>query len=363
MVAEVLGYTRQLLASTLKKGQTVATNSLRARKAEEVRKPIGEKGAEVTALVCNALLSGPVIEEASRGEMISMAKLIRTSDANAQGGTLQADGGWSGPLPGQKTRERTTRSSRGGSRSGVQAVTGGRTDRRKALRPRGTLWVLVALLCLVLMLLPTYAGTASAQEKPGEESLVEGMAANLNAYWEERFRQLGHPYSPAKLVLLYDHELVFGPCGLAFTGLGPAYCPQDETLYYPIDWVDPATGLRLKEYGEPAVEMVIAHEMAHHAQLQMQKFGILGVESISGTQMELEADCLAGVYANGALTEPGAIEAALAALGEAGGPGHGSSQQRVAAFELGYNTGDHARCLALDDGLGNTSEGEDNRTV
>ena len=284
-----------------------------------------------------------------------MATVMPTSDAKAQDGTLQAGGGCKGPDPGQKTRERTARTSRGGFGSMVQSVTGGRANRRKPLRHRGTLWVLVPLMCLVLILLPAYAGTASAQEKPGEERLVEGMAANLNAYWEERFRQLGHPYSPAKLVLLYDHELVFGPCGLAFTGLGPAYCSQDETLYYPIDWVDPATGLRLKEYGEPAVEMVIAHEMAHHAQLQMQKFGIPSVESISGTQMELEADCLAGVYANGALTEPGAIEAALAALGEAGGPGHGSSQQRVAAFELGYNTGDHARCLALGDGVGTTT--------
>jgi predicted metalloprotease len=152
-----------------------------------------------------------------------------------------------------------------------------------------------------------------------------------------------------------------GPCGLAFTGLGPGYCPQDETLYYPIDWVDPATGLRLEDYGESAVEMVIAHEVAHHAQLQMEKFGIPGVESASGTQMELEADCLAGAYANRAITEPGGIEAALAALGEAGGPGHGSSQQRVAAFELGYNTGDHARCLALGDGGGTTTEGDDGR--
>jgi predicted metalloprotease len=47
---------------------------------------------------------------------------------------------------------------------------------------------------------------------------------------------------------------------------------------------------------------VVAHEMAHHAQLQMQKFGIPGVESTPGTQMELEADCLAGVYANRAIT-------------------------------------------------------------
>jgi predicted metalloprotease len=292
-----------------------------------------------------------------------MAKLTQTSDAKTQGDVPQVGGACSGPDSAQKMCARATRTRRGGSGSRVQGVRRGRADRRKPLLSRGTLLVLVPLMCLVLVLLPAYVGTASAQEKTGEESLVEGMATNLNAYWEERFRLLGHPYSPAKLVLLYDHELVFGPCGLAFTGLGPGYCPQDETLYYPIDWVDPATGLRLKDYGEPAVEMVIAHEMAHHAQLQMQKFGIPGVESASGTQMELEADCLAGAYANQAITEPGAIEAALAALGEAGGPGHGSSQQRMAAFELGYSTGDQTRCLALGDGGGTTTEGDDSKTV
>src|ERR687894_2198819 len=104
--------------------------------------------------------------------------------------------------------------------------------------------------------------------------------------------------------------------------------------------------------------MVVAHELAHHAQLQMQKLGIPGVESAPGTQMELEADCLAGVYANQAITEPGGIEAALAALGEAGGPGHGSSQERVAAFELGYSTGEPAQCLALGDSGGTATEGD-----
>jgi len=67
VVAEVLRCTRQVLASTSKRGQTVATNNLRAREAEEVRKPVGENGAEVPALVYSALLSGPVIEEASSG--------------------------------------------------------------------------------------------------------------------------------------------------------------------------------------------------------------------------------------------------------------------------------------------------------
>ncbi len=237
--------------------------------------------------------------------------------------------------------------------------TGGYAVHPTARRARRASVVVIALVCLVLILLPTYTGVASAQEQTSEEDLVDGVATNLNAYWEEQFRLLGHPYSPAKVVFLYDHELVFGPCGLAFTGLGPSYCPYDGTLYYPIDWVDPATGLRLEEYGESAVEMVVAHEMAHHAQSQMQKFGIPGVESNSGTMMELEADCLAGAYANRGIAGPGSIEAALAALGEAGGPGHGSSAQRVAAFELGYSTGNPARCLSLGDvGDATTQDGD-----
>ena len=228
-------------------------------------------------------------------------------------------------------------------------VARGCTVRQTARRLRRALVLITLLMCLMLVLLPMYAGVASAQERTGEERLVEGMVANINAYWEEQFRLLGHPYSPAQLMFLYDNQLIFGPCGFVITELGPGYCWYDETLYYPIDWVDPATGLRLKEYGESAIEMVVAHEMAHHVQAQMGKLGIQGAETAPGTWMELEADCLAGVYANRGITEPGGIEDALTALGEAGGPGHGSSEQRVAAFELGYSTADPAQCLALGD--------------
>ncbi len=234
-------------------------------------------------------------------------------------------------------------------------MAGNRTPRRS----RRALVVIASLICLMLILLPMYTSVASAQEDTAEESLVEGIVANLNAYWEEQFRLLGYPYSPPQLVFLYDDELVLGPCGPTFTGLGPGYCPYDGTLYYPIDWVDPATGLRLEEYGESAVEMVVAHEIAHHAQVQLERLGIQGTDAIPGTQMELEADCLAGVYAKQGITEPGGIETALTALGEAGGPGHGSSQQRVAAFELGYSTGDPAQCLALGDSGGTATEGGD----
>ena len=290
---------------------------------------------------------------------MSLAKLIETSDVRTQDDPSQISGGTSSSSLTQRTGDRTMQPGHrqyGSRERGVKVQSAGsRTPRRS----RRALVVIAPLICLMLILLPMYTSVASAQEDTAEESLVEGIVANLNAYWEEQFRLLGYPYSPPQLVFLYDDELVLGPCGPAFTGLGPGYCPYDGTLYYPIDWVDPATGLRLEEYGESAVEMVVAHEIAHHAQVQMERLGIQGTDAIPGTQMELEADCLAGVYAKQGITEPGGIEAALTALGEAGGPGHGSSQQRVAAFELGYSTGDPAQCLALGDGGGTTTEGGD----
>ena len=279
-----------------------------------------------------------------------MANVIEKCYARVQGASSQSGTDCGDLVLSRGTSGQTTRPSRGGFGSGTKGVTEERAVRPTARRPRRALLVIALVMCLVLMLLPARAGVASTQGQAAKESLIEGMVTNLNAYWEERFQLLGGSYAPAELVFLYDHELVLGACGLAFTGLGPSYCPHDGTLYYPVDWVDPATGLRLEDYGEAAVEMVVAHEMAHHAQLQMQNLGIQGVESAPGTQMELEADCLAGAYANRGIAGPGSIEAALAALGEAGGPGHGTSDQRTAAFELGYTSGDEARCLSMGDG-------------
>jgi hypothetical protein len=286
-----------------------------------------------------------------------MTKLIEKWDVKIQGTPSQADIDSSILSISQGAYERTTRPSREESGLGTKEVAGAYAVHLTPRRPQRAMIALV--MCMVLILLPTCAGVASAQMQADKESLIEGVATNLNAFWDEQFQLLGGSYSPPELVFLYDQELVLGPCGLAFTGLGPSYCPYDGTLYYPIDWIDPATGLRLEDYGESAVEMVVAHEMAHHAQLQMQNFGIPGVESTPGTQMELEADCLAGVYAKGENTQPAGIEAALAALGEAGGPGHGTSQQRIAAFELGYTTGDEAQCLSLGNGSDATTQGSD----
>jgi uncharacterized protein len=286
-------------------------------------------------------------------------KLSRTSNAETQGVPAQIGGANSTPSTAQRTCDQMMRPNCRSLEIRMRGVAGGCAVCSTPRRLRRAVVLIVLLMSLVLILLPAYADVASAQEQTGDESLVERMVANLNDYWEEQFRLLGYPYSPPKLMFLYDHELVFGLCGFAFTELGPGYCPYDGILYYPIDWVDPATGLRLEEYGESAMEMVVAHEMAHHAQIQMQKFGVVGVETTPGTRMELQGDCLAGAYANRGITDPGGIEAALTALGEAGGPGHGSSEQRVAAFELGYSSGELAQCLSLGDAGEPTTEGGD----
>src|SRR5215216_1816732 len=48
------------------------------------------------------------------------------------------------------------------------------------------------------------------------------MVANINTYWEEQFRLLGHPYSSSQLIFLYDNQLIFGPCGFVFFFNDPA---------------------------------------------------------------------------------------------------------------------------------------------
>jgi len=213
---------------------------------------------------------------------------------------------------------------------------------------RRVLMVIAAMMCLMLLLFTMGTGAASAQEEQtGVKRFVREAVSNLNAYWEEQFGLLGLPYSPAKVVFI-SNDLVESPCGLFYTELGPAYCSLDETLYYPVRWR--LDGRTLNDYGDPAVEWGVAHELAHHAQVQMEKLGVQGIDATPGVEVELEADCLAGVYANRALTSPRDLRAVLSAMGDSGGPGHGTSQQRSEAFELGYGTGNPAQCFAIGDG-------------
>jgi uncharacterized protein len=213
-------------------------------------------------------------------------------------------------------------------------------------RLRRTLVSITLSACLTLLILFTPGGPAFAVERTAEESLVEALVLDVNAFWDRDFAARGFSYSPAELAFVYDEPVNSG-CGPVFPSEGPLYCALDQTFYYPVDWL--YEGQDLASYGEPVMGWAIAHELGHHAQQQMDVFGIQGWFSIPLEQAELQADCFAGAWAKQANEQLGAadIEAILAALINAGGPWHGTAADRIASFGLGYEIGDPAQCFTL----------------
>ena len=206
-------------------------------------------------------------------------------------------------------------------------------------RPRRLLVLLSLVACLISMTL-AYDGEAFAQAD-NEENFVAQVVSDVNVYWEGKFQRLGDPYTPAELAFVYNKPVDSG-CGSISTVDGPAYCPDNQTLYYPLRWR--TDGRTLADYGASAVKWGIAHEIGHNVQAQMDTLGIQRLDTIPIDLIELQADCFSGMYAS---TQSGGIEAALAAMQDAGGLEHGTSQERMAAFELGYETGELSQCLDL----------------
>jgi predicted metalloprotease len=209
----------------------------------------------------------------------------------------------------------------------------------------GTRRLLVPLIlaaCLISMIL-VYNGEAFAQADD-EEGFVTQVVSDVNAYWNGKFQLLGDPYTPAQVAFVYNKPVDTG-CGFISTVDGPAYCPDNQTLYYPLRWR--TDGRTLADYGPSAVEWGVAHEIGHNVQMQMDALGIQRLDAIPINLIELQADCLSGMYVS---TQPGGIDAALTAMQDTGGVEHGTSEERMAAFELGYETGDLSQCLDLASG-------------
>ena len=209
----------------------------------------------------------------------------------------------------------------------------------------------------------------SSQPRPisAEEQRAADFSASVlgttETVWTAVFRdQLDRTYQPPILVLFSGQTA--SPCGGASGATGPFYCPADQKAY--LDTAFFATlAHRLGAGGDFAAAYVIAHEVAHHVQGQL---GILHavdqrrqqlnqVEANALTvKLELQADCLAGVWARAVdgLLEPGDLEDALNAarqiaddrLQQAAGQipqphtfTHGTAAQRVRWFSLGYQSG------------------------
>ncbi|APE28543.1 neutral zinc metallopeptidase [Aurantiacibacter gangjinensis] len=156
-------------------------------------------------------------------------------------------------------------------------------------------------------------------------------------------------------------------CGAASTGMGPFYCPADETIYIDTGFYD-QLGRMAGNGGDFARLYVVAHEYAHHIQYITGLSGQIRSAQQQNPRranqlnviMELHADCYAGVWAgrNRNLIERGDFEegmAAAAAIGDDTITGgrvsqesftHGTSQQRMEALRLGMETGDDLQCDA-----------------
>lgn len=212
-------------------------------------------------------------------------------------------------------------------------------------------------------------GTATSRQiNPEEEELRKFSSvvlAETEDVWTEIFRNQGATYRKPTLVLFTDQ--VDSACGNASAAVGPFYCPGDEKLYLDLAFFRELQ-TRFRAPGDFAQAYVIAHEVGHHVQqllgtsqrvssLQQRSSREQGNEL--SVRLELQADFLAGVWAHYAakrgILETGDIEEALSAASAVGDDRlqresqgyvvpdsftHGTSEQRIRWFRLGFETGD-----------------------
>jgi uncharacterized protein len=204
------------------------------------------------------------------------------------------------------------------------------------------------------------------------KAFVSVVLADTEDTWGKLFAANGERYRPPKLVLYSD--MVQSACGINGAATGPFYCPIDQKVYLDLSFLRELQ--KLGASGDFAVAYVIAHEIGHHVQTllgttqdvqRMQQQVSRSDANALSVSTELQADCLAGVWAHHAgrqqdLLEAGDIEEGLAAAAAVGDDRlqrrtgqqvnpdsftHGSSQQRVQQFRTGLQAGDLAACNTL----------------
>jgi predicted metalloprotease len=191
---------------------------------------------------------------------------------------------------------------------------------------------------------------ASLPVKQGVSQFEDPVVADVDLFWARTFGAVADPYTSPKNVIGYTSS-VHTACGVATAADAAFYCPLDESIYYSSDF---KLGV-VQEAGEFAWETVLAHEWGHHIQ-KLRGLGVTDQPDLSsGTfsiSIELQADCLAGVYAHDAETrgaaDAQALKEAHALIGAVGDPdgtnwyspgAHGGSEERIRSFQTGYDDG------------------------
>jgi len=201
-------------------------------------------------------------------------------------------------------------------------------------------------------------------------NFVAVVLAETEDVWKDTFQHAGQAYQEPKLVLFSG--AVESACGMAGSAVGPFYCPADHKVYLDLVFFEELHS-RFGASGDFAQAYVIAHEVGHHVQTLLgitQKVTELQARSTTSDRnklsvmVELQADCLAGMWAHQAekkrrILEAGDIEEGLGAAAAVGddriqkrtrgyvvpdGFTHGSSTQRVAWFKRGFEQGNLQAC-------------------
>jgi uncharacterized protein len=213
------------------------------------------------------------------------------------------------------------------------------------------------------------APTGAPSDQTGQ--FVAAVLGSTEAQWKAIFEQNGQTYEPPTLVMFSGATR--SACGFAQAAMGPFYCPNDHKVYLDTSFfADLERRFRACDVGSKACQFsqayVIAHEIGHHVQnllgilpkvQQLQQGLDRGDANRIQVRVELQADCLAGVWANHAqqtwhFIEPGDVEAALQTASAIGDDRlqrqsqgyvvpdaftHGSSAQRTRWFMTGLKSG------------------------
>jgi len=248
---------------------------------------------------------------------------------------------------------------------------------------KGTL-IIGALLAVGYFLLPSELkqqllgeglgpGTGQGAGSVCQASLENGKAcdfsrvvlASTEDVWIQKFQSAMLPrYGAAPgayqapVLVVFTHA-VATECGNASSSVGPFYCPADNKLYIDPSFYD-MMEKRMRAPGDFAQAYVIAHEVGHHVQnlIGANKVQLEGEpQNQSSVRLELQADCLAGVWGHTArasleITDEDLSEAITAAhaIGDdtlganERNYTHGTSAQRKSWFRRGFDKGDPRQC-------------------
>ncbi len=216
----------------------------------------------------------------------------------------------------------------------------------------------------------SYEQGVNSGENDELADFVSVVLADTEDTWNDLFRGFNSQYREPRLVLFSG--AVDSACGFAQSAMGPFYCPRDQKVYIDLSFYRDLK-YKLGAPGDFAQAYVIAHEVGHHVQ------NLLGISEqvynarnrlseAEGNKLsvmqELQADCLAGVWASNAdkardILEEGDIDEGLNAASSIGDDRlqkqskgyitpdsftHGSSEQRVRWFKIGLKSGDINSC-------------------